>query len=77
MRIQQSMPRCSLHSMLLLNLILPIDVTFSTPTPHYTHLALGGELECNRLWLLKNSISGKWSEKSCARMLYKRRPLFW
>ncbi len=32
MRIQQSMRRCSLHSMLLLNLILPIDVTFSTAT---------------------------------------------
>ena len=29
MRIQPSMRRCFVHTMLLLNLILPIDVTFS------------------------------------------------
>jgi hypothetical protein len=41
--------------MLLPNLILLINVTFSTPTLYFTHLDLSGALECNRLWLLKNS----------------------
>jgi len=39
MRIQQSMRRCFLHTMLLLNLILPIDVTFSTPTGVSTQIS--------------------------------------
>jgi hypothetical protein len=30
--------------------------------PHYTHLALRWALECNRLWLLKNSIFSKTAE---------------
>jgi hypothetical protein len=43
-RIQQSMGGCFLLNMLLLILILPIDVTFSTPTrfnvnDHSEHLA--------------------------------------
>jgi hypothetical protein len=32
---------------------------------------VGGKT-CNRLWLLKNSISQNWSKKLCARKLYKR-----
>src|SRR5580692_9031225 len=34
-------------------------------------LIVGGKT-CNRLWLLKNSISQNWSKKLCARKLYKR-----
>ena len=37
MRIKQSMGRMLSSTMLLLNLILLIDVTFSTPTPDYVN----------------------------------------
>jgi hypothetical protein len=29
------------------------------------------------LWLLKNSLTGKWSKKLCNRKPYKRRSPFW
>ena len=45
--------------MLLLNLILLIEVTFSTPTPDYAQNPLN---ECYGLWLLKNSIPRKITE---------------
>jgi hypothetical protein len=31
-----------------------------------------GDFECNRLWLLKNSITRKWPKKLCIRKPYKR-----
>jgi hypothetical protein len=34
-------------SMLLLNLILPIEVTFSTPTPDFTNYGPNRGCECN------------------------------
>ena len=41
MRIKQSMGRMLSSNMLPLNLILLIDVTFSTPTPVYNSNAIG------------------------------------
>jgi hypothetical protein len=39
--------------------------------PHYTHRPRPGGFECNRLWVLKNSISQNWPKKLCARKPYK------
>ena len=41
--------------MLLLNLILLIEVTFSTPTGLSTQIPSGKTDECNREWVLKKS----------------------
>ena len=41
-------------------------------------MALRGALERNGLWLLKNSITGKWLKKLCDRKPYERRsPFCW